>query len=443
MKMGTMSISFCASILLSTIFLHLCLQHKGVVVANGHGQDHDHDHDHDHDYPVVVKNNTRTNREVLEIIIGGGNNSPPPSPKIQKCPPPPRAPVSPRLLSALKVIQNFRQRITCDPTRYTDTWKGNDVCSYKGFTCGNHPQDNQRAVAGVNFNGAQLAVPVDITKLQFFYELDLSNNNLNGDFPLQVLGATKLTFLDLRFNKFCGSVPPLLFTLDVDVLFINNNNLETTLPNNLGSTPALYLTFANNKFYGPIPRSIGQASKTLREVLFLNNQLSGCLPYEIGYLGSATLFDASRNQLTGPIPHSFACLAKIQLLNLESNQLYGSIPELVCKLPNLERLSLANNYFTQIGPECKTLVDRKRLDVKMNCISDLPNQKSKAECAEFFKSPSTVPISPCLPTFLAPTNGFQVTKKHLFQLLRRYHMKLFHQMACEFSFDRCFTTIFH
>ncbi|KAF3435448.1 hypothetical protein FNV43_RR22537 [Rhamnella rubrinervis] len=484
--MGSMSISFCASIIfLSIIFLHLCFQHEVLVVANG--QDH---HDHDH----VQNNNIRNNhREALEIIIGGGNNSPAPSPEYEDCPPPPPtepicppptvsppppppppplppkqppppppppppqtlppkqppqpspqphsppppqppaprppssprpspsprpgpSPVNSRLLLAYKVIQNFKRRIESDPYGYTKTWKGKNPCKYKGFTCATNPRYKKKAVAGVEFNGAAFfgrhltldgfadklpditffhansnnftgKIPVDISKLEYFYELDLSNNKLTGDFPREVVGASKLTFLDLRFNSFSGSVPPQVFNLDVDVLFINNNNFATTLPDNLGSTPALYLTFAKNKFYGPIPRSIGRASKTLREVLFLNNKLSGCLPYEIGYLGNATLFDASHNQLTGPIPHSFACLAKIELLNFEDNQLYGQIPELVCKLPNLERLSLANNYFTQVGPECRKLIDRKRLDVKSNCILDLPNQKSKAECTEFFKKP--------------------------------------------------------
>ncbi|KAL2477280.1 Leucine-rich repeat (LRR) family protein [Forsythia ovata] len=94
--------------------------------------------------------------------------------------------------------------------------------------------------------------------------------------------------------------------------------------------PQLFtLTLANNKFIGPIPKSIGlgQASKTLIEVLFLNNQLSGCLPCEIGLLGKTRVFDVSRNFLTGPIPQSFACLFKMEILNLANNQFYGPVPE--------------------------------------------------------------------------------------------------------------------
>ncbi|XP_057494623.1 uncharacterized protein At4g06744-like isoform X3 [Actinidia eriantha] len=195
----------------------------------------------------------------------------------------------------------------------------------------------------------------------------------------------------LRFNSFYGMIPPQVFTLDPDVLFINNNNFIGSIPDNLGSTPVLYLTLANNKLVGPIPRSIGRASKTLVEVLFLNNQLSGCLPYEIGLLKIATVFDVGFNQLTGPIPHSFACLDKIQELNLAQNQFYGPVPEMVCTLRNLVNLSLSYNYFTQVGPECRKLIKSNRLDVRMNCILDLPKQRSAAECAAFFSKPRNCP----------------------------------------------------
>ena len=209
--------------------------------------------------------------------------------------------------------------------------------------------------------------------------------------------------MDLRFNNFQGSIPRQLFTLEVDVLFINNNNFRQYLPDNLGSTPALYLTFANNDFTGPIPKSIGQASNTLVEVLFLGNCLTGCLPYEIGYLKKATVFDVSFNQLIGPIPLSFQCLFKIELLDLAYNQFYGQVPENICKLQTLTNFSLQYNYFTEVGPECRKMITKKRLNVTMNCIEDLPHQRSKYDCASFFSEnkyhtcpdPKSLTIIPC------------------------------------------------
>lgn len=172
---------------------------------------------------------------------------------------------------------------------------------------------------------------------------------MSGEFPRSVLGASLLTFVDLRFNNYSGPIPEQLFNMDIiSAIYINNNQFTSNIPYNLGNTPAKYLTFAHNLFSGPIPRSIGRANKTMEEIVFFNNQLEGCLPSEIGSLDNAVLFDAGKNRLTGPIPLSFACLAKVELLYLADNQLCGPVPEEICKLPKLGNFTLRNNFFTQV-----------------------------------------------------------------------------------------------
>ncbi|PSS36061.1 Leucine-rich repeat protein [Actinidia chinensis var. chinensis] len=364
-------------------------------------------------------------KEKLEIIIGSDNRGYPPysPPECGECPLPPPPPPPPEAAS-IRVIQKFKDTITSDPQNITATWQGNKLCidqsAYKGFICGQIPGDNRKRVAGVKFNGFNFDgkplkvsgfidglkdlvffhtnsnnftgnIPSEIVRLPYFYELDLSNNKLTGGFPTSVLSATNLTFLDLRFNFLTGPLPPQAFTLDLDVLFLNNNKFTGPIPETLGRSSALYLTLANNKLTGPIPKSIGQAKDRLVEVLFLNNKLSGCLPFEIGLLKIATVFDASKNQLTGTIPQSFGCLAKLQQLNLSSNLLYGAVPESLCKLKKLYQLTLTDNYFTQIGKECRKLITRKVLDVSMNCILDLPSQKTAAQCAHFFSVKRSCP----------------------------------------------------
>lgn len=367
-------------------------------------------------------------RETLEIIIGGGiggsggetPSAAPPPDYNQNCPPPPQPPVSPfsfeskRIEIVYPVIQKLKAKIKRDPCGITKTWVGPDICNkYKGFRCAIVPDYGVQALYSVQFNGYNFdgpdltlegfidelpdlsichcnsnnftgTIPKALSTIKYLFELDLSNNKFTGQFPYEVLGATKLTYLDLRFNSFSGKVPPEVFTLDLDALFINNNNFMQRLPDNLGSLPVLYLVLANNKLTGPIPSSIGKSCKTLTEVIFLNNQLTGCLPVEIGLLNRATVVDVSKNLLTGPIPYSFACLANMEILNLANNQFFGFVPDPICQLPNLDSFDLSYNYFTGFGPECWKLIQRKVLDVKMNCIPGLPNQRSKAECAAFF-----------------------------------------------------------
>ncbi|KAL7101421.1 hypothetical protein ACP275_08G052600 [Erythranthe tilingii] len=337
---------------------------------------------------------------------------PPPPPPAQ----PPIPPLTPELLVAVKVIEKFRRTITNDPLGVTKTWKGRicaDKSAYRGFICDTTISDSKVRVALVNFNGFNFSgnplaltnfldgltdlivfhvntnnfagqVPAGISNLPTLYELDLSNNKLAGEFPKPVLAATNLTFLDLRFNQLTGKLPPSVFTLDLDVLFLNNNQFTGNIPETLGKTPVLYLTLANNKFTGTIPHSIGDAANTLIESLLLNNQLSGCLPYEIGKLKKSTLFDASANRLTGPIPHSFGCMEKLRYLNVSYNHLSGEVPESLCRLRDLDELTLNHNYFTQVGPACRKLIKSGKLDIRVNCVLDLPSQRSAAECEAFF-----------------------------------------------------------
>ncbi|VFQ70352.1 unnamed protein product [Cuscuta campestris] len=363
-------------------------------------------------------------------ITLGGETLPPPSPPSSTynakcgCHLPT---VDPVIAQSIEVITKFKKVITNDPNGVTKTWRGNELCvnsaMYRGFHCYVPKGGMRHRVGGINFNGfnldgnhmslngfidsfqdlavihinsnnftaGQSPLGISASKLPTLFELDLSNNKLAGEFPTAVLEANNLTFLDLRFNMLTGPIPPKVFTLDLDALFLNNNGFTGSIPQNLGSTPAFFLSLANNKLTGPIPKSIGSASKTMTEVLFLNNKLSGCLPYEIGLLKNASIFDASTNMLTGPLPQSLGCLGKMEILNLKNNELYGTVPESLCKLKYLEELSLSNNYFTQIGPNCRQLLEKKILDIENNCVLDLPNQRSATECKMFFKQARKCP----------------------------------------------------
>ncbi|KAH7846366.1 hypothetical protein Vadar_013058 [Vaccinium darrowii] len=360
------------------------------------------------------------------IILSLLFSLPPPAAPKSLLPLPPLPPPLPlifadhRLAVVYPIIQKFKTIIVSDPLKITQTWVGADICKYRGFYC-DHPPDNASALAlaSVDFNGFQLvaptldgfldslpdialfhansnsfsgSIPAKIANLPYLYELDISNNLFSGSFPDSILGMKSLSFLDIRYNLFSGSVPPQLFTEEtLDALFINNNNFMQRLPDNLGNGRILYLTLANNKFFGPIPRTIAKTLSSLTEVLFLNNMLSGCLPYEIGLLKQAVILDAGNNRLTGPIPFSLACLENVEVLNLAGNLFYGMVPELVCALGKLVNLSLSDNYFTHLGPICQSLIFKGVIDVRNNCIPNAPFQRPVQDCANFFAQPRYCP----------------------------------------------------
>ncbi|XP_062227079.1 uncharacterized protein At4g06744-like [Phragmites australis] len=349
-----------------------------------------------------------------------------------------------KLAALYPVIQAFKRTITCDPLGVTATWVGTKLCDsfrgggmYKGFYC-DYPPDapTTLTVASIDFNGFGLCAPTlagfidkfpdlalfhansnnfsgdvpDLTGLPYFYELDLSNNNFSSAFPDTVVPLGNLLFLDLRFNRFVGTVPPPVFGLTVEALFLNNNGFSGRIPDSFGSTTAEYLVVANNQFTGPIPRSIYNTSATLSEVLFLNNKLCGCLPYEIGLVEGLVVFDAGGNEITGPIPLSFGCLGRVEELNLAGNQLYGNVPDVVCllaKTGKLQNLSLSDNFFHSVGPHCMELVRSRVLDVRRNCIPGFPDQRPALECSWFYADPTKhcpfVPHIPCdLPGYRPP-----------------------------------------
>ncbi|CAN4107741.1 unnamed protein product [Withania somnifera] len=308
------------------------------------------------------------------------------------------------------IIQNFKNTITLDPFGVTQSWTGADICSYKGFYCDNPPHNSSAiSVASIDFNGFQLSAPtldgfIDqlpdlaifhantnnfsgtissrISNLPYLYELDLSNNQFIGTFPMSILNIKTLTFLDIRYNLFTGIIPPQIFVQDLDAFFLNNNNFIQKLSDNLGSTLAFYLTLANNKIIGPIPRSIGMAPNLL-EILLLNNLLTGCIPYELGLLKKAIVIDVGFNMLTGSLPCSLGCLESVEQLSFAGNLLYGQVPEMICSLRNLVNFTLSYNYFTKVGPLCRELIKNGVLNVEQNCIRGLPNQRSIVECVIF------------------------------------------------------------
>ncbi|KOM52051.1 hypothetical protein LR48_Vigan09g071000 [Vigna angularis] len=353
--MGTTTKTIFSSFLLCSLLLHLYFS-EGVVAQE-----------------VVAKSESEAlgepeKRETLEIIIGGGG-SPAPSPEAP-CPPPP--PKLNRLDRARRALLNFKNLID-DPNCYTQNWNDQtDTCDFNGIRCATYPTDKQRAVAGVDLNGARVtgqngcalplssllgqsqipeltffhvnsngfagSVPSDVINFPYFFELDLSNNKVKGQFPLDAIKSNQLVFLDLRFNELTGPIPFQLFQKDLD--------------------------------------------------------FDGCLPIEIGNLKKAVVFDVSKNSLTGPIPLSFGCLKSIQYLNLANNKFYGCVPDNLCQIPSLRNngnLSLANNYFNELGPSCWSLIKSKVLDVSKNCIHGLPNQRSPTECYYFYKTKKTCP----------------------------------------------------
>jgi hypothetical protein len=337
------------------------------------------------------------------VWIGGGINGPAPSGSGSSVP---------KLQRAYAALQAWKSAITEDPLGILDTWVGSDVCSYKGVFCADS-QDGMDAspgpvVAGIDLNHANLqgtlvkelsfltdmsllhlnsnrfsgTVPGTFTDLSSLQELDLSNNLFSGPFPAATLYIPNLVYLDIRYNKFSGPLPEGLFNKQLDAMFLNNNQFEGQLPQNLGNSPASVINLANNKFSGNIPSSFGFMGSKLKEILFLNNQLTGCIPQGVGLFTEMQVLDVSFNSLMGHLPDTISCLEEIEVLNFGHNKLSGVLPDLVCSLRSLSNLTVAYNFFSGFSQECSNLFFRNvGFDFSLNCIPGRNMQRPQPECS--------------------------------------------------------------
>nr|XP_017256452.1 PREDICTED: leucine-rich repeat receptor-like protein FASCIATED EAR2 [Daucus carota subsp. sativus] len=126
------------------------------------------------------------------------------------------------------------------------------------------------------------------SSLTFLVSIDLSNNNISGEIPKEVISLSGL----LNFN-------------------VSGNHIRGKIPDNIG---------------------------ILRELMFLDlsrNQLSGHIPQSLSNLSFLTRLNLSFNDFTGRIPTGN------QLQTLDDSSIYTGNPQL-CGIPSLNRCSDSN-----------------------------------------------------------------------------------------------------
>ncbi|THG03256.1 hypothetical protein TEA_009070 [Camellia sinensis var. sinensis] len=147
--------------------------------------------------------------------------------------------------------------------------------------------------------------------------LKMSNNNISGEIPLELVEAAQLQKLDLSSNYLVGEIPTKLGRLvSLFDLKLNDNELSGNIPQVFGKLSNLEnLNLAANNLSGPIPIELWECLKLL-SLNLSNNRIGKNIPLEIGHLqglqsldlGYNLLIDVSFNQLKGHIPNMKAFL---------------------------------------------------------------------------------------------------------------------------------------
>jgi Leucine-rich repeat (LRR) protein len=225
------------------------------------------------------------------------------------------------------------------------------------------------------------------------YSLALSYNDLSGEFPKVLQGASQLKFLDLSYNRFFGTLPKWLPEKmpQLQILRVRSNMFSGHIPDNITSLDGLrYLDIAHNNISGTIPLSLsnlkamkyrfygnaddyvfeesipvitkGQTREYTFKVyrLLVNldlscNSLTGEIPEEISFLIMLTNLNLSSNLLVGKIPNQIGDLKQLESLDLSYNELTGEIPSGLSDLTSLSYLNLSYNNLSGAIPSGRQL----------------------------------------------------------------------------------------
>ncbi|KAM0856595.1 hypothetical protein ACQ4PT_048997 [Festuca glaucescens] len=156
------------------------------------------------------------------------------------------------------------------------------------------------------------SIPAWIHTLSKLFYLDISSNNLTGVIPTKLMDMPMLksekteAHLDPRvFELPVYTGPSLQYRVPIafpKVLDLSNNKLTGEIPVEIGQLKALFsLDFSFNSLTGQIPQSI--CNLTDLQVLDLSsNDLTGAIPAALSSLHFLSAFNISYNDLEGPIP---------------------------------------------------------------------------------------------------------------------------------------------
>ncbi|MFS8029347.1 putative leucine-rich repeat domain superfamily [Helianthus anomalus] len=257
--------------------------------------------------------------------------------------------------------------------------------------------------------------PVSIRSMTNLYQLDLSNNDIQGHIPdwIGEIGKNYLSILDLSDNSITGTIPNVLgdcnglegFILNrnqlkgkvptslykfqkLRIIDLGNNQLSDTFPIWLDDIPDLQvLILRSNNFHGGINVTSSNPFPSLQVIDLYHNGFVGQLPTK--YLQN---FNAMKNVVKkntkpeyvsiGSIYYSITVTVKgvdqyfpqlsveYTIIDLSGNKFEGEIPNIIGNLKSLIVLNLSHNSLTgQIPHSLGNISETESLDLSWNQLT--------------------------------------------------------------------------
>ena len=218
-------------------------------------------------------------------------------------------------------------------------------------------------------------IPKSFGNICTLRELDLSSNNLNGQLFEFInnlsSGCAKdsLEVLTLSENQIIGSFPNLAIFPSLKSLFLDNNNINGTVPKSIGNLFNLEILFVSSNFlHGVIAEAHSSNLSKLQYLGLSNNSLTfefsfnWVPPFQLEgiHLGSCMLgprfpnwIQTQRNisnlhisyaKISDTIPTWFADLPPtLRVIDFSSNHIDGRLPDLSTKCLYLDEINLSAN----------------------------------------------------------------------------------------------------
>ncbi|KAK6284884.1 hypothetical protein POUND7_003836, partial [Theobroma cacao] len=217
-------------------------------------------------------------------------------------------------------------------------------------------------ILDLNNNLLSSSILSSLTAVTSLRTLILSNNNMEGSFPIQELIKLKnLEMLDLSGNRFNASIQGFAGSGSLNkllVLDLSNNRFSNSAFLLLSAISSLKtLILSNNKIEGSLPIQEFTRFQDLELLDLSDNKFNGSIQgrgkHLIGKIGDKLtnithleLLDISNNNISGGIPDWIGNISSLTSISMSKNLLKGSIPDQLCSLKNPKVLDLSENRFS-------------------------------------------------------------------------------------------------
>ncbi|KAL4032297.1 hypothetical protein IC575_005367 [Cucumis melo] len=224
-------------------------------------------------------------------------------------------------------------------------------------------------------------IPPKISTMVQLYSLVLDGNFFNDTVPDWIDSLTNLTFLSLKSNRLKGQFPSSLCKIrTLADVYLSQNEISGELPDLSALVNLHVLDIRENKLNSVLP----VMPKGLVTLLLSKNALSGEIPKHFGQMNQLQHLDLSSNRLTGSPPFFLFNLPNITYLNLSSNMMSGTLQNPLSCSAKLGDVDISDNKLTGTLPSCLgSSSDKRMVKFSGNCFAtDLQHQHEASFCAE-------------------------------------------------------------